>query len=717
MPFLIVFNSSLSGVSLRKRGPQKVTYAAISDSEHEELFDGPISDSDEEWNSNTGQSYNTQENLSDHSSNISSDTEVDGHVELADEASHSSSNDSSVQITEDVVPDSIERGSGDHDIGPEEPEKITKRKVKAANKAHRNSGKAYISLKGRSVPDRERRQVHACVRRKCHLVIDDDVADTLFTEYWNQGSYNKRVAYVSSRTDYSATERTRKRNQDSRKSKSVSYKYFFEVEGVRHQVCKDTFLNVLGETDAFLRRCASKKQSSVSGITRDDTRGRARPKHALPIATKEAILKHIKSFPAYVSHYCRSQTKQKYLASTLNVQKMYNLFVSENPTLKASYISYYRIFSQQKLKFKSPATDTCGNCDEYVVKLRAAPTEEEKNSIQKNYDLHLRRAEAAYNLKKKVKALLETDDTTRVLVFDLQQVLTTPLVPTGRAFYLRQLNTYNLTIVDCKTDKTHCYMWHECEAARGANEIASCLFAHIMQEVPETVKKVYLFSDCCSGQNRNSIISAMHHVLLQVHASLQSIEHIFLVPGHTRLECDSRHSVIEASKKNATIIAVPSEWYSLVRNCGKVPGSFQVTEMRDLFFDFQSLLSPTGPFVKRDKKENGEKMYWTKTHSFLYVNTQPGIVKVKESFNIDASRDCYDMIRGNGKNRRLPPRWFLSIPKSNPVKPISVQKKEDLLSLLNFIDPIHHSFYENLKTDPGIVQDTDPDLPEEICDD
>ncbi|KAK3913062.1 Phosphate import ATP-binding protein PstB, partial [Frankliniella fusca] len=71
-----------------------------------------------------------------------------------------------------------------------------------------------------------------------------------------------------------------------------------------------------------------------------------------------------------------------------------------------------------------------------------------------------------------------------------QQVFATPNVSCGKAYYLRQLSTYNLTIVDCSTNNTFNYMWHEGEASRGACEIASCLFTHIMDEIDEEVTQL-----------------------------------------------------------------------------------------------------------------------------------------------------------------------------------------------------------------------------------
>ncbi|KAJ1519809.1 hypothetical protein ONE63_005062 [Megalurothrips usitatus] len=236
---------------------------------------------------------------------------------------------------------------------------------------------------------------------------------------------------------------------------------------------------------------------------------------------------------------------------------------------EVSYSSYYRIFKTCNLKFKQPSADTCATCDELVTQLKCVKTETEKIKLKEKHELHLRKADAAYQLKREMKSAAKDSESVRRLIFDLEQVFSTPSVTCGKAYYLRQLSVYNLTIVDSKTNVTSNYMWHKGEAGRGATEIASCLYKHFMDEVPNTVTHVNLCSDCCTGQNRNSIIAGMFQIVLALHPSIKQIDHVFLVPGHTRLECDSRHSRIEAKKNKAGLISVPSGWYELVSSVGE----------------------------------------------------------------------------------------------------------------------------------------------------
>lgn len=95
-------------------------------------------------------------------------------------------------------------------------------------------------------------------------------------------------------------------------------------------------------------------------------------------------------------------------------------------------------------------------------------------------------------------------------------------------------------------------MWNETIAARGGQEIASCLFKHIFEEVKEDVEIINFYSDCCPGQNCNIYMTIM---LLQVvnkcHARQRqlTINHKFVQSGHTHMEADSIHALREKTKK------------------------------------------------------------------------------------------------------------------------------------------------------------------------
>lgn len=152
-----------------------------------------------------------------------------------------------------------------------------------------------------------------------------------------------------------------------------------------------------------------------------------------------------------------------------------------------------------------------------------------------------------------------------------------------------------MTMHECSTNQTSCYMWYETVSGRGANQVASCVFKNLMS-LPSEIKHVILYSDTCGGQNKNSYIVTMFLVLMHL-THLECVDHKFLIPGHAHMECDSDHSAIKRKKKKYDIpINHPRDWFQLVRLCGQANNKFNVIEMKkDDFYNFSDLLKKIIP--------------------------------------------------------------------------------------------------------------------------
>ncbi|KAJ9583050.1 hypothetical protein L9F63_022607 [Diploptera punctata] len=474
------------------------------------------------------------------------------------------------------------------------------------------------------------------------------------------------------------------------------------IEGKSNSVRKECFRGTFGETTGFIERVAKKKRASPTGILPEHGRGKGTPQNKKSEDELQTVKNHILSFPTYESHYCRQRTTKKFLPQNLNISKMYELYrhCTASPV---SLTIYTKCFHELNVAFRKPKQDTCHTCDLFNMKVTTFIGEEE---VTKERDAHHKAAEEeAYSAKRHDKEDAKLDESKGIFVFDLQQCLPTPYLTTSVSFYKRQLWTFNLTIHDLKTNKATCFMWDETVSGRGGNQIASCLYQFISQ-LPQNIQSVVFYSDCCGGQNRNSFVASMFSYVVQTSDHIEEIHHKFLVSGHTHLECDTDHAIIEKEKKRTGMkINHPNDWYQLVRSCRRRnPFNVFVVEKQH-FLDFSSLCKPTGPFQMKKTDTLGNTFLWQKTQWLKYVKETEGIIFVKESLNENIPFKEISL-RRRGRN---------SLPTSLPVVnegpiPISKEKKKDLLDLLPLIDSAFHDFYKNLPVDN--VPASDPDLEE-----
>jgi len=223
-------------------------------------------------------------------------------------------------------------------------------------------------------------------------------------------------------------------------------------------------------------------------------------------------------------------------------------------------------------------------------------------------------------------------------------------------------------------------VWHEGEGGLEAHEFAS-LICDYLETISSDVEVVTMWSDGCTYQNRNSIISS---ALLQFIDSgkkpnLREINQKYLCRGHTQMECDSVHASIE-SKARRIDIYTPMEWETVMKTA-RVQKPFKVITVKHTFWKtFTPILNSIRPGRKAGEAtvtdlrhilycQNGE-MYYSLSHG---TPVRPLLIR---------------------RNLRL---------NSDPVQrydgPISVaQKLPELLQLCSMIVPEdRHAFYTELK--------------------
>ena len=161
------------------------------------------------------------------------------------------------------------------------------------------------------------------------------------------------------------------------------------------------------------------------------------------------------------------------------------------------------------------------------------------------------------------------------ICFDLQQTLPLPKLTSGPAFYKRKLWLYNLCIHDCGLNKGHMYLWPETIGGRGSNDIGSCILEYFKLVTPVS-KKLVVYSDNCSGQNKNYNIVALWQYLVSS-GKFHEIIHRFPIPGHTMMPCDRNFGDIERHLRSIETIYSPDEYAQHIAK-SRVNNKFVVTQ-------------------------------------------------------------------------------------------------------------------------------------------
>lgn len=143
-----------------------------------------------------------------------------------------------------------------------------------------------------------------------------------------------------------------------------------------------------------------------------------------------------------------------------------------------------------------------------VKKFKLASVEE-KLILQQSHEEHLTNKNIARDNKNLDKQRAANDPELCVAVFNLEKVLTTPQGEASNFYNKRKFAVYNFTVYDIVNKVGYCYMWDECEAKRGSNEIETCLLKFLKMMKEKGFKKFCFYSDNCGGQNRNRYIYAM----------------------------------------------------------------------------------------------------------------------------------------------------------------------------------------------------------------
>jgi hypothetical protein len=583
-------------------------------------------------------------------------------------------------------------------------------------KTKRSQGEEYFSkpVKGSVPRKREKRKIiiHRCGQcvNRCNERMPVSMREKLFHAYWGMADQQRQRDFICSHVE----KKIKKRNRSEADSKRKNTLYYFLNDtdnGTRIKVCKATFLSTLGIGERLVMY--SMKNILETGMSQPDQRGRRPPGIKKPESVREDVRSHIKSFPALPSHYARAKTTKTYLEANLNVQKMYRLYCELCVSKQTEPVkeSFYRdIFDHEfNIAFHVPKKDACNYCCMYTNS-----SAEQKDELNVEYLAHMQRKIDARVSKQANKELAQSRADTVTVTFDLEAVLLSPKLNVSSLYYKRKLSTYNCTVYNLGNHDVVCYMWHEAAGGRGSCEIATSILCYI-NSLPDTIRHLILYSDTCSGQNRNQNISAMFLYAVQK-TNVELIDHFYMESGHSQMECDSAHSTIEKMVKK-TDIYTPMDYYHAVRLARKSkPFTVKILDTTE-FLDFKQVANKI--VRNRTIAIDGSKLNWLKVKQFRYAREKPFTVQFKYGYkDVDPFLELQVNRSARGRRPDTMPESIRSLFSQPP--PISDAKFKDLISLCNSqaIPRDYHSFYQSLShssasrdvlTEPDACDDIEQD--------
>ncbi|GFO32228.1 hypothetical protein PoB_005873300 [Plakobranchus ocellatus] len=309
------------------------------------------------------------------------------------------------------------------------------------------------------------------------------------------------------------------------------------------------------------------------------------------------------------SHYCRSSKSYKnkrFLEPGTKKVDLYQRYCSDckNEGIRSACLTIFKkFFSDLDLSVFRPRKDQRDLCVGY----------HHGNIPKEEYDAHMKskdRARAEKHEDKK-SALSLNDESMSVWTFDTQSVILCPQTKASALYFRTKLQVHNLTFYNNCTRDGFCYYWDESEGELKADNFASLQYNHFKTFL-------VLWSDGCLYQNKNACLANCY---LQL--ALESKVDIFqkyLAVGHTQMECDSMHSVIE--RNMVCDIYTPNDLRIVMETARRNPSPYFVKQIKHT--DFKTMSTSRFNSIRPGRKAGDSvviqlsHIHYTSTGQILY---------------------------------------------------------------------------------------------------
>lgn len=412
--------------------------------------------------------------------------------------------------------------------------------------------------------------------RKCNE-ISEIVRQEIFNNFWKNLSWEQRATYICNLVVKTLPKNRRDPDvTDPRRMGTL--KYSLKVGNNNIPVCKKMFLSTLGLREWQVHNWVT---HSKHGISNENTNGKKGTRELIPRSGNVFMRQFLENLNKLPSHYCRKDSQKLYLEQSFaNITELYGAYAkyckeSNNENIIMCQNSLTKMVKQLNIALYKPKKDECDICCQY----------KEKNLTEEEWAKHQTDKERARKEKANDKEE-SMDGSKHVVSMDLQAVKVCPSIFATALFFKTKLCVHNFTLYNLASKQCTCYWFDETQSDLQASTFASFIVDYIRRHLNDG-KPIIIFSDGCTYQNRNNIVS---NALLNLSMELNVvIEQKYLIKGHTQMECDSVHASIENKLKNKKIY-LPSDYARICEEARSKPEKYEtIVAEYDFFTNFNNL--------------------------------------------------------------------------------------------------------------------------------
>lgn len=501
--------------------------------------------------------------------------------------------------------------------------------------------------------------------------FDEERRKSIFAEFWNMRSWDERKTYVKT-----LVKRVKKKQVTSEsEARDSSYEWnLISKEDEHKQVCRKMFASTLGVSERTLCSWLTNESGDKTPTVEPEVTNPRAVNKPLKEEDKKFLEEWLLAIPTVPSHYCRKQPSyegKRFIHEGRSQRQLYSDYTqsSQEKGFHAVGWKYFNgAFHRLNLSVFIPKKDQCDVCVGF----------KHGNIAQNVYDHHIERKSAAQEMK----AIDKLTDNVSVWTMDLESVLMCPKTKASAMYYRTKLVVHNMTYFNLKTKEGFCYVFDETNGDLSSQMFGYLHFSHFSRylDANPDVSKIIIWSDGCGYQNKCTTIA--NSLLQLVVEKKVPIEQKYLTPGHTQMECDSMHSLIE--RRTKCDIFTPREYMVAMEMARETPSAYKVTEVQH--FNVKKLSSD---FVKsvRPGKKAGDPLV-SDVCAYRYALTDVGAPQI-----------CYKLQWMDGWHE-LPTRLIVDrkhwIPLFTERLPITKRKFQDLQAMKSVMPETVHHFFDSL---------------------